>query len=136
MVTLGSKVRAILYNVINRIYVVDNVKFAYRLRLHRIKITATHARETNRAAAKAAKIITNTLYFFGLSSSDLETLSTDAKVVVAASVGVFFWREEFLTWVLFIDGIKVGLMSVTKGNKKNAKLCLDISKILHFLVKF
>ena len=110
-----------------------------------MKITATHARETNRAAAKAAKIITTTLYFFVLSSSDVspaistravveeDTFPTDAKVVVAASVGVFFWIEELLTWVLFIDGIKVGMMSVTRGSKENAKLCLDISKILRLL---
>ena len=94
-------------------------------------MTATHARETNRAAAKAAKTITTTLYFFGLSSTDVspaistcavvevETFSTDVKVVAAASVGVFFWIEEFLMRVLFIDGIKVGLMSVTTRKTRN-----------------
>ena len=95
----------------------------------------------NNAAAKAAKIKTTT--FFGLSPSDvssaistcvvveMETFATDAKVVEEASVGVVLWTEEYLTRVLLIDGIKVGLVSVTMGKKENAKLSLDFSKTPH-----
>ena len=80
-----------------------------------------------------------TFKFFGLSPSDvssvistcavveLENFPMDAKVVVVASVGVFRWIEEFLTRMLFIDGIKVGLTSVTKGNKEIAKFYFSIS---------
>ena len=47
---------------------------------------------------------------------EMENFPTDAKVVLAASVGVFRSIEEFLTRMFFVDGMKVGLTSVTKGN--------------------
>lgn len=87
------------------------------------------------------------LIFFGLSPSDvtsalstrvvdeMETFPIDAEDV-AAFVGVFRWTEGFLTWVLFIDGFKVGSMSVTKGNEENTKSYLGVSEILHLLAKF
>ena len=90
----------------------------------------------NKAAANAARIITTTLNFFGLSSSDVSSaISTwvvvemetfpidekvvvgDEKVVVAVSVCVFRCTEEFLKLVLFINGFKVGSILVTRGQQ-------------------
>ena len=107
------------------------------MRLHRRKIRATHARETNNAAAKAARTITTMLYFCGSSASDVtptssaravdevETIPSEADDVVTASVGVFRWTDEFETRVLFIDGFNVGSVAVTMGNKENTILNSD-----------
>ena len=120
---------------------------AYRLRLHRIKITATHASKMNKAAANAARIITTTLNFFGLSSSDVSSaISTwvvvemetfpieekvvvgDEKVVVAVSVCVFRCTEEFLKLALFINGFKVGSISVTRGQQGKREIMFGNSQ--------
>lgn len=102
----------------------------------------------NRVVVKVVKIIIIMLYFFVLFLSDVllvisicvvveeEIFLIDVKVVVVVFVGVFFWIEELLIWVFFIDGIKNGMMLVIKGSKENVKLCLDIFKILYLLLNF
>ena len=106
----------------------------------------------NKAAANAARIITSTLDFFGVSSSDVSlAISTwvvvemetfpieekivvaDEKVVVAASVGVFRCTEEFLKRVRFINGFKFGSMSVTReqqGKREISKKTIFAGKSL------
>lgn len=81
--------------------------------------------------------MTTMLYFGGGSVSDvtptisaravdeMETFPIEADDVVTASVGVFRWTEEMEVRVLFIDGFKVGSMSVTMGNKENTILHSD-----------